>query len=337
MSEVLSQSQIDALLSSMLSGGENDAKEEPQQIEEKQWRKYDFSSPRKFTKDRIKLLNSIFDSYTRLINTRLNALLHTNCEVAVESVEEQRYYEFSNALTEGDVLTLAHVELKGKIEESPLLFYLGNNIALNMMDRMMGGNGQDSESVDLFEYTYTDLEILLFENIMMDMISVMGSVWENYISIDFNYDKTERNPTLANFIGVDETVVIVDMRLSVPNCSGRFSVCLPAMVLANIFEEINRDDPGRKQQGENLADEIFDTLRDSDLEIVAELGATQMSLSDLYHLNVGDVIDLGRPKTSPIYLGIGGYQWFAGRMGTYKKNMAVKIDEVCYQAEQRSE
>ena len=73
------------------------------------------------------------------------------------------------------------------------------------------------------------------------------------------------------------------------------------------------------------------------MEIVAQLGDAQLSLSDVFHLNVGDVVDLGRSKDSPIYLEIGGYQWFAGRIGTHKKNMAVKIDEVCYQAEQRSE
>ena len=47
---------------------------------------------------------------------------------------------------------------------------------------------------------------------------------------------------------------------------------------------------------------------------------------------MGDVIDLGQPKESPIYLEIGGYHWFTGKMGTHKKNMAVKIDEVCYVA-----
>jgi len=336
MSEVLSQSQIDALLNAVRSG-EKDLEKEQEENKEKQYRKYDFSSPRKFTKDRIKMLNSIFDSYTRLINTRLNAMLHTTCEVEVESVEEQRYYEFSNALNEGDVLALAQVDIKGKPEEAPMMLYLSNNIALNMMDRMMGGEGEEVATETLSEYSYTDLELLLYESVVTDMISVMGGTWENYINITFTYDKTEVNPTLANFIGLDETVVIIDMHLKVPNCSGRLSICLPAMMLTNIFAEINREKPGRKMQGEDKSAEIFDTLRDSDLVITAQLGETQMSLSDLYHLNIGDVIDLGRPKNAPVYLEIGGYQWFAGRMGTYKKNMAVKIDDVCYQTEQRSE
>ncbi|MBQ3077985.1 MAG: flagellar motor switch protein FliM [Clostridia bacterium] len=333
MSEVLSQSQIDALLASINSGDKSmdSASMEP----EKKYRKYDFSSPKKFTKDRIKMLNGIYENYTRVINTRLNALLHTNCEITVESIEEQRYYEFSNALTEGDVLGLVQASVKGKAEEEPVMIYLSNQMSLSMMDRMMGGEGAVDES--LMEYTYTDLELRLYENMVKDMVAVMSGSWENYISIGFDYLKTEVNPTLTQLIGLDEIVVIVDMRMQFPNCSGRFSICLSGSMLTNVFTEISRENPIRRAASEDKSEEIFDSLRDSTLEIVAELGNTQLSLSDIYHLSVGDVIDLGRPKESPVYLGIGGYHWFTGRIGTHKKNMAVKIDEVCYQAEQRSE
>ena len=91
MAEVLSQSQIDALLNSMRSGGDGADKAEETQPEKK-YRKYDFTTPRKFTKDRIKMLNGIFENYTRVISSRLNAQLRTNCEITVESIEEQKFY-----------------------------------------------------------------------------------------------------------------------------------------------------------------------------------------------------------------------------------------------------
>ena len=121
MAEVLSQSQIDALLSAARSGEMNLGQEE--QSTEKKYRKYDFYSPRKFTKDRLKMIWGVFENYTRMINSRINGLLHTTCEIAVESVEEQRYYEFSNALSDGDVLTLADVEMDGQTqsEEAPAI------------------------------------------------------------------------------------------------------------------------------------------------------------------------------------------------------------------------
>lgn len=334
MAEVLSQSQIDALLHAVQSG-EKDLNE-PAVEQEKKYRKYDFSSPRKFTKDRIKMLNGIFDTYSRIINSRLNARLRANCEITVESIEEQRYYEFSNALTEGDVLALVKVTVKGKEQDVPLLLYLSTPTALSMMDRLMGGEGEADASLPA-DYTYTDIELQLYEDIVSDIVSVMGGSWENYIPIEFTYSKTDVNPTLSQIIGLDETVIIVDMKMQFTNITGRMSICLPGEVLTNIFAEISRENPARKLAAEDKSEEIFDKLRDSSLEIVSILGETRLSLSDVYHLNVGDVIDLGCPKDSSVYLDIGGYHWFTGKVGTHKKNMAVKIDNVCYQAEQRSE
>lgn len=335
MAEVLSQSQIDALLSAVRSG-EKDLVEPAEESPEKKYRKYDFYSPRKFTKDRIKMLNGIFENYTRVINSRLNALLHTTCEIEVETIEEQRYYEFSNALTEGDVLSMAYVTVKGKMEEAPVLFYLSTTVALSMMDRLMGGEGELEDSLPS-EYTFTDLELRLYESIVKDLISVLGGSWENYIALTFEYERVEPNPTLVQLIGLEETVVIVDLKLKFSNSSGRLSICLPGMMLTNIFAEISRENPGRKISGEDNSEEIFDTLRDSELEIVAEMGSTQLLLSDLYHLSVGDVIDLNQPQDSPVSLKIGGYRWFDGRVGIFKKNMAVKVEKAFDPVEKRSE
>ena len=334
MADVLSQAQIDALLNAVRSGDKD--LEQSSENQEKKYQKYDFSSPRKFTKDRIKMLNGIFDNYSRVIGSRLNGRLRSTCEITVESIEEQRYYEFSNALTEGDVLGLIDVGLKDQVQETPAMLYISTSTALSMMDRMLGGEGAVDENLE-DDYSYTDLELKLFEDLAQDIVKVMGRSWENYVPISFIYSRTEVNPTLNQVIGLDETVVIVDLKMQFPNLSGRMSICLPGEVLTNIFAEISRENPIRKVSAEDKSEEIFDKLRDSKLEIIAELPSTQLSLSDIYHLNVGDVIDLGQPKETPVFLEIGGYHWFTGKMGTHKKNMAVKIDEVCYQLEQRSE
>ena len=341
MAEVLSQSQIDALLNSMRSGGDVDQAEEKQP--EKKYRKYDFTTPRKFTKDRLKMLNGIFENYTRVIGSRLNAQLRTTCEITVESIEEQKFYEFNNALTEGDVLAMVDVTIQSRegggtpiLAQDPVMVFLSTSTGLGMMDRMMGSEGDIDREVPS-DYTYTDLELQLYELLLKDIIAPMAHSWENYVPIAFEYNRTEVNPTLVQLLNLDETVVLVDMKMDFSGSEGRMSIVLPGSVLMSVFGEVNRESMGRKVASEDNSKEIFDKLRDSTLEIVAELGQTQLSLSDIYHLSVGDVVDLGRSKDAPIFLEIGGYQWFTGRMGTHKKNMAIKIDEVCYSAEQRSE
>ena len=122
------------------------------------------------------------------------------------------------------------------------------------------------------------------------------------------------------------------MNIRFPNDSdGRLSVCLPGVMLTNIFAEISKN-TGRHTTGEDKSAEIFGSLRESDLEIVAELARTRLLLSDLYHLNVGDVVDIKQPKDSPIFLNIDGRRWFDGRMGVHNKQKAVKIGETYIKA-----
>ena len=329
MAEVLSQSQIDALLNAARNG-ELDVDKPADKSSEQKYRKYDFYSPRKFTKDRLKMLNSIFESYARVINSRINALLHTTCEIEVDSVEEQRYYEFSNALTESDVLALAKIDLEHLQGDDPILVHMDTPVVLSMLDRLMGGEG-DPDPILSSDYNLTDLELNMYDDLIRDMISILGGSWENYISLKFEYTRTEVNPTLVQLIGYDETVVIVGLNIKFPNCTGRMSLCLPGEMLTNVFSEISKSN-SRHTTGEDKSEEIFDTLRESELEIVAELARTRILLSDLYHLNVGDVVDIKRPKDSPIFLNIGGRRWFDGRMGTSNKQVAVKIGETYYKA-----
>ena len=109
------------------------------------------------------------------------------------------------------------------------------------------------------------------------------------------------------------------------------SICLPGNMLANIFTEISKSS-SRRVTGEDKSEEIFDNLRESELEIVAELARTHLLLSDIYHLNVGDVVDIKRPKDSVVYLNIGGRRWFDGKMGVYNKQMTVKVGETYIKA-----
>jgi len=93
MAEVLSQNEIDALLSALSSGEivEDDIIKE----EEKQKVKlYDFGSPQKFSKDHIRTLELIHDNFSRIISNFLTAQVRSNVKVNIVSVQQITYEEF---------------------------------------------------------------------------------------------------------------------------------------------------------------------------------------------------------------------------------------------------
>ena len=329
MAEVLSQSQIDALINAAMTGGSESLS---QAKEEKKYQKYDFRSPRKYTKERLKMLNGVFENYSRVLNTRINGLMHATCEVEVDTVEEQRYYEFSNALSDGEVVSLAHLILKDEKEEDPVIICASPTIMVSMFDRLMGGTGDVDDDLPN-DYAFTNLDLSLYQDLMGDFVSILGGSWENYIHLDFTFGRVEPNPTLVQLIGVEETVVLVSMNIKFPNCSGRIDICLPDAVLSRIFTEITKGNAMLRKEGEDRSADIYAQLQTSDLEIIAELGRTTLQLTDIYNLNVGDVIDMNMKKDSVVTLMIGGRQWFAGLMGAHEKYVAVKIQDVYHESE----
>lgn len=326
MSEVLSQSQIDMLLNAARNGDIEASTTNTEQPEEKRYPKYDFYSPKKFTRDRLKMINSVFENYVRVLSSRLNAMLHMTCELEVDSVEEQRYYEFSNALSDRDVLVLVNDTLEETGEKEPILFHVTTGIMVSMLDRLLGGSG-DIEGEVGSEYEYTDLELRLYGDLMKSMVDCMDSAWKNYIDIGFNMSRVEVNPTLVQLIGLDEAVVIVGITIKTNTGSGRFSIVLPGTMLSDVFSQMNRETISVRQTNKRSSEEIMGFLRASELPIIAELQHTTLRMSDIYHLHVGDVIDLGQPKDSKIFLNIGDKRWFDGTMGVFQKNKAVRIDK----------
>lgn len=331
MAEALSQSQIDALLSSMASGGFEEEKKET--TPEKKYRKYDFYSPKKFTKDKLKILSNIYENYARLLNARVNGLLRMNSQVEIVSVEEQRYYEFSNALRENDILTLVNVHLPNgaeEIEEVPTVVFTNAEVMLLMIDRMLGASGEEVPNISL-DYKYTDLELALYRDIISHFIRIMKDGWLNYLDdVSFEIQKIERSGNMMQTVGMDETIAIVVLDITVGKVTGRMNICIPETILSVVFNLIdNRNsNAGRKGNIEDTAEEIMECIKSSTLEIKAELGQAQVNLNDIYNLHVGDVINLNKPKDSEIYLYIEDQPWFKGKLGVQNKNMAVKISGI---------
>ena len=87
MADVLSQSEIDALLSA-LSTGELEAEDVPKDDDKHKVKLYDFKSPQKFSKEHIRTLELIHDNYARIISNYLTGQTRQNVKVKIETVEQ---------------------------------------------------------------------------------------------------------------------------------------------------------------------------------------------------------------------------------------------------------
>lgn len=326
MAEVLSQSQIDSLLDSLQMKDSDGPK-----VEQKKYRKYDFYSPKKFTKDKLKLLQGIHDNYARMTASQMNSLFRVSSEIEVVTVEEQRYYEFANALYETDIMTLIDVSLPNQAINPPIMLHTSTSIITSLIDRMLGGMGDDGLNVP-DDYAYTDIELVLYQRIVQYLITPMKDAWGGYINMDFNFSRVENNISMFQDVGVDETVVIIVLKVNLKEISGKINICIPGNLLSMIFKRIEKRKHISKEKedgsdGVDIQQSILTSIKDSTLDLSVELGRVEIDLSDIYGLHVGDIIDLNKSKDTDVVMYIEEEPWFTGKLGVHKKNVAVQIED----------
>ena len=349
MADVLSQSQIDALLKSMQDGPPKEEKveekpaevletkkEEAQKVEET-YSKYDFYSPRKFTKDKIRLLRSIFDNYARILTSQVNGIFRTMTDITVLELRETRYYEYVNAFHENDCMTIVdtYVQDRGK-SNVPMMSYISPGLTLTLVSHMLGGS--DSVIKTEEDYRYTDVEMALYKRIMEYVVHALGDGFSNYISAEFKIAKVETNPSMVQEVGLDETVVLAVMNVDISGLAmERIRICLPGTLLEHMFKIIdNRKHLARGFAYENNQDTIMEHLKASSFPMTGQLGTVKLDIEDLYHLKVGDVIDLNKAKNSSVKLYVGRQPWFTGKMGVYKNNIAIRIEDRIIQKDDKA-
>ncbi|MBE6003662.1 MAG: flagellar motor switch protein FliM [Lachnospiraceae bacterium] len=342
MADVLSQSQIDELLKSMAGGGggggsapaeEKAAEAKPAAVEvekkeEENYNKYDFYSPRKFTKEKIKLLRSIYENYARILTSQVNGVFRVMTDITVIELRESRYYEYVNMFHENDCMTLvdAHFTDKGK-SNVPLMVYATPGLIITLVNHMLGGG----DAVIRVEenYRYTDVEMALYKRVLDYIIHSMDDGFSNYININFKMQRVEENPSMTQEIGLDETVVIIVLNVDVSGLAAeKIRLCIPGTLLEHTFKIIdNRKHIARGFSYENNSDVIMNHIKDTKFTVTGQLGIVKLDISDVYHLQVGDVIDMNKSSKSQVKLFVGRQPWFMGTMGVYKKNIAVRIDD----------
>ena len=326
MAETLTQEQIDALLNSAMSGEVVEASDD----KGPDAKLYDFRAPKKFTKERIKILDGIFDNYARLLSSYLTGLLRLYCKVSLASIEEQRYFEFNNALPDYVMMGTVDMGIRDDDLETPMtIIQLSNSLTYILIDRLLGGRGEYKDA----ERDFTEIEVSIMDKIINNMAALLHDPWEPYVEVNPNVVNIETNSRVFSAVDYDDTVMLVCLEATVSDTKTIITLCIPALSLDGVMQKYvsktarstRKFDAVREQE---RRDNIMNALNNSSLEITAELGKTTLDLYDVLNLQVDDIIPLDKSISSNVILKIGDRTWFDGKLGSFNQNKAVKIENV---------
>lgn len=330
MSEILSQSEIDALLSALSSGDLTPEKPTATQvaaIEEDPVRRtvkiYDFKRQNKFSKDHIRTLSMIHEAFARLLSTSMSGQLRMLVQVEVVSVEQLTFDEYSRSLPSPTILNVFTMEpLVGTS-----LFEVNIDITSAIIDRLLGGPGR----VTRIRRDLTDIERTLISSITGRLLSTLSEAWQNVLTFSPKLETMEMNPRFVQIVPPSDPVVLITFEAKFGENTGPLSLCIPYIVLEPVMSKISAQAmfaTQRQSQSSEYRANLTGRVNGTYVPFQVVLGETTVSVSDVISLGVGDVLPLGTPVDNELSIMVGERLKFTGRPGMVRNKMAVQISEV---------
>ena len=322
MPDMMSQDEIDKLLKGV-SSGSVDVSTLDMNNEYEKLKLYDFKRPDKFSKDQLRAIQMIHESFARQVTTVLSTLIRSMVSAEVASVEHLAYEEFVNYMVQPTVI--------GMIEMHPfsgsMLLELNPNLAFAIIDRLLGGRGTFTGVIR----ELTDIEKTVIERGIMRILELLEDSWSTVVDVRFRFESMESNPFFVQICSPNDMVLVVIMHLRIADVEGMFSLCFPYFLIEPIMDRLSSQQwfaSTSHKQDEEVQGFLNASMRQVKMPLAMELGHTVLSLTEVYDLEAGDVIRLDEKTSDEIDVRVGNQIRFKARPGTVNGHMAVELTQI---------
>jgi flagellar motor switch protein FliM len=316
MNRILSQDEIDALLTSVSKGkGYESIDREPR----KSVTVYDFKHPDRISKEQIRTMRTIHENFARLFATFLSTNLRALVDVNVISIDQVTYSEYTMSLSMPSslyLLKLPDLEGKAVVEISP-------QFLLFVVDRLLGGTGETE--IEIREITLIEQNIV--QRIMNNLINTLNEVWSQIYPLNAQFDSFETDPQFVQIARSSETIAIIFFEVKIRGAVYPMNIGFPYFVLEPILQKLSTQTffVNVKKVGEEEHKLLQERIQSSNINVNAVFSETNISVNDFLSLKKGDIIQLSKELDEEISIRVGDKIKMFGVPGKVGRKMGVKV------------
>jgi len=324
---MLSQAEIDALLSAVSSEGSPEDSSAPaaQPQADDHIRPYDFRRPDHFSKEQMRALRMIHESLGRRAALTLSGFLRGTVEVGLADIDQGTYVSFNQQL---GVRGIYYVIALGTLPGHFILF-LSSDLAMAIVDRLMGGQG-----IALgVEREPTDLELNLLRVLTDRLLTDMAEAWAGTISLRPRVEDTSFNLMLVPIALPSDAMVWASFEVRMKGITSGMVLGLPYPALKPIAGQL-RPYTWMSNTGTSLAEgadarreDMIKGLKEVHLLVKAILGTTPIHMAELSSLQKGDILSLNTPADGLCEVHVNGVPKYFGRPGLRGRRLCVRLEQ----------
>ncbi|HEY3433983.1 MAG TPA: flagellar motor switch protein FliM [Rhodocyclaceae bacterium] len=281
--DFLSQDEVDALLKGVT--GEEDSPAEEESTEGV--KSYELGRQERIVRGRMPTMELINERFARYLRIGLFNYMHRSTEISVGPIRVQKYSEFVRNLvvpTNLNLIQMKPLRGTGLMVFDPSLVFL-------VVDNMFGGDGRFHTRVEGRDFTPTEQRII--QGILDVVFTEYERAWKPVFEVKFEYVRSEMNTQFANIATPSEIVVAITFTIELSGNSAEMHLCLPYSMVEPIrdvlYSTMHSEQAASDKRWTGL---LTQQLQQAEVELVATLGGTDITLRDIVNMKVGDIIPL---------------------------------------------
>lgn len=327
MNQVLSQSEVDALLAAVGDGQIAPSAPPPQSKSGSNSGKndnvisYDLTSQDRIIRGRLPQLEVIYEKFMRSYRVSLSSALRKIASISLTSTEFLKFGEFINTLPIPTCISVLRFNnLRGSA-----LFVLEAKLAYALIDSFFGG--ADRPFIKMEGKEFTPIELQIVKKVVELAVTDLEAAWSTIEVIDCSFQRTEINPQFVGIIPPTDVVIASTFEIELENISGTISIVMPYATIEPIKQKLSTGFQVESDQTDKKlwTSIIRDQLLETDVDIKVNLGETEIKLKDLMNLQIGDVIPLTQDSSGELDIQVEQVKKFKGYYGIHHGTVAVQV------------
>lgn len=342
MNQVLSQNEVDALLSAVSDGSVDIANPAaaadgggvtatdggdaaPQNVvingkEGAEVSAYDLTNQDRVIRGRMPTLDIIYERFIRLFRISLSNSLRKVASISIISTDLLKFGEFVNTLPIPSCMCIMRFEaLRG-----PALLVFESKLAYALVDSFFGGTDRPFTKIEGKEFT--NIELTIIKKVMDLALSDLEEAWAPVHQTKISYVRTEVNPQFVGVVPPSDVIISTTFEIELENASGTIALVIPYSTIEPIKQKLN----ATFQTETDNKDRIWTTVLSEHMqavgaEICVNLGHTEITLADLVNLSIGDIIPLTQDADGELDILLQGVPKFKCFFGVSRGNRAVQV------------
>jgi flagellar motor switch protein FliM len=317
MSKILDQDEVDALLRG-LSGGEieteSDVPEDDTGVVA-----FDLANQDRIIRGRMPVLEIVNDRFARLCTNALANAMRKRVDLNPISIDMSKFGDFMRSLPVPTSINIFKMDpLRGNA-----LLVVDSRLVFALVENFFGGAGSQPK---VEGRDFTPIEQAIVDRVVRIALANMEDAWRPVHELHIELIRSEINPQFAAIVPPSDVVIVVTFEVELENAIGSLICCLPYATLEPIRSKLHASFQSERLEVDHAWIARFkERLLETPVEMIIELGKTQITGRQLLNMEEGDILLLDTDTEAMLQAEIEGVKKFYGFPGSVKGSKAFQV------------